>query len=342
MPWGAPGTTRTLLATCVGLVAAIGCKPKLVANGDPEPAVELAGDDVPASVAAPAPDVAADPWSGCTIDAECGLSDDPTQFAVCEANACVRWTSAQMWTWATARAPELTTLHEANTLADASWIASSGTTRVFVDARQLLWPKRAKCVPIDLEWHEGSLVADIPEVLGTKPKAKNAWFYTLRLSGGVDVLGPGRATSDDGSEAIGGLQSFGRGLRVTDDSLRYTTTRFTADVVCSGTTVERPGCEPAVCGGCTEVAVRKRSQDGDAGYGGIASSKLRQAEGVCEPCPVDAFGPILTRLDAAVTGRTFVDDHGDDDGPVFHRRLADCTAALKQRTRRIARERRPL
>jgi hypothetical protein len=320
----------------------IACGPRYVANGQPEPAPALDDDD--ASASSSTPEHTADPQAGCRIDPECGLPEDPQIFAVCEAGTCERWDTVQMWSWATSVAPELSSLREAGALANVPWIPASGTLRVFVDARQLIWPNKARCVPIDLEWAEGALVGEIPEVLGTKPGTKNAWFYTLRLHDGVDVLGPGRVTSSadgDGAEAIGGLQSFGLHLRATDDALRYTGTHFATEVACGSARIERTGCEPVVCEGCSELALRKRPLDRGVATGSVAGTITRSG-GACEPCPADTFGPLLPRLDAAVTGRIFIDDAGDDAGPVFHRRVQTCTVELKQRSRRLARARRPL
>lgn len=330
-------------AVGIGLVAAtpIACGPRYVANGDPEPVVAIESDAATTTEATRPP--AEDP--GCRFDAECGLPEDLQTFAVCEAGACARWDAAQMWTWATGVAPELAALRADVRLAEVPWIPTSGTVRLYVDARQLIWSNKARCVPIDLAWSEGALVGEIPEVLGTKPGTKNAWFYTLRLDGGVDVLGPGRTTSTaagDGMEAVGGLQTFGMQLHATDDALRYTGARFSAEVACGSATIERPGCEPEVCGGCSELALRKRFEDRSRMVAGTGSITTSRSSGVCEPCPADAFGPLLPRLDAAVTGRTFIDDDGDDAGPVFHRRVQTCTAELKQRSRRLARARRPL
>lgn len=328
----------------IGLVGStlVACGPRYVANGQPEPAPAVEPEEAPTSTPAGAP--VDDPWSGCRIDAECGLPEDPRSFAVCEAGACQRWDAAQMWRWATTTAPELAALRDEQGLADVPWIPTTGTVRLFVDARQLIWSNKARCIPIDLEPAEGSLVAEIPEVFGTKPGTKNAWFYTLQLDGGVGVLGPGRRTTSpdgEGAEAIGGLQTLGLHLRATDDALRYTAARFTAEVACGSVRIERTGCEPAVCDGCTEIAVRKRPVDSNhlipSGSGALGTRG-----GACEPCPADTVGPLLPRLDAAVAGRTFVDDMGDDAGPVFHRTLQRCNADLKQRSRRMARARRPL
>lgn len=333
------GGVRLGLATTL-----VACGPRYVANGQPEPAPApvIAREDGPSTPTASAP--VDDPWAGCRIDAECGLPEDPRTFAVCEAGACQRWDAARMWSWATTSAPELAALRDEQRLADVPWLPASGTVRLFVDARQLIWPNKARCVPIDLEPLEGALVGEIPEVLGTKPGAKNAWFYTLRLGDSVDVLGPGRrTTTPDGeaAEAIGGLQTVGLHLRATDDSLRYTGALFTAEVACGSPRIERPGCEPVVCEGCSALTLRRRALDRNhifaSGTMGVGTRG-----GACEPCPADTFGPLLPRLDAAVAGRTFVDDLGDDAGPVFYRTLQRCNAALKQRSRRMARASRPL
>jgi hypothetical protein len=337
---------RRVCAVRIGIAAStlVACGPRYIANGQPEPPPAVEPEELPASTPASVATPAADPWAGCRVDAECGLPEDPRSFAVCEAGACQRWDAAQMWTWATTTAPELATLREASSLAEVPWIPATGTLRLFVDARQLIWSNKARCIPIDLEPLEGALVGEIPQVFGTKPGTKNAWFYTLRLGGGVDVLGPGRRTTGaagDGAEAIGDLQTLGLHLRATEDALRYTAARFTAEVVCGSAKIERQGCEPAVCDGCTELAVRKRPVDSNHAIGSGSVSRGSHG-GACEPCPPDALGPLLPRLDAAVAGRTFVDDRGDDAGPIFHRTLQQCNAAVKQRSRRMARARRPL
>jgi hypothetical protein len=279
----------------------------------------------------------------CHADVECGLPEDPEQFAVCEANECMRWDAATMWAWATKHAPLLAELRPAVGLAGIPWLAAVGDPpgprerklRVFVDARQLIWTA-ARCVAIDLEPHEGNLVADIPERLGTKPGTKNAWFYTLQLSGGVAVLGPGRITSTrdgEGAEAIGGLQVFGHSLVPDERALRYTGARFAAELACGGPTVERTRCEPKICTSCTELALRKRSLESGVGFGGDTRVRVTIDGGSCDPCPVDVFTPSLPRLQAALVGRSFVDDLGDDSGPIFYRKQKDCVAALKKKRR---------
>jgi len=331
-------TTPCSPTTASILIAGLGwaCTPRYVPTGSatqPQPVAAA-----PAAVE-PAPPVAApDPsWDDCRLDVDCGLSEDPSEFAVCEASECVRWDVATMWSWATQHAPVLADLRAATALEDVPWIPESGGVRLFVDARRLIWAGKARCVPIDFAWHEGSLVADIPERLGTKPGTKNAWFYTLQLSGGVSVLGPGRITKGpegEGAEAIGELQTFGHSLLVDDRALRYTGARFAAELECGDFKVERTHCEPRTCPGCTTIAVHKRSLEPRAGFGRAARATGRTTGGPCEPCPPDTLGPHLPRLKSAVVGRVFVEDLGDDAGPVFHRKQKDCVAALKKKRRR--------
>lgn len=275
----------------------------------------------------------------CTADVECGLTEDPQQFAVCEANECTRWDAAKMWTWATTHAPLIAALRPAVGLAEIPWVGPAldgAKLRVFVDARDVIWTA-ARCVPIDLQPHEGNLVADIPERLGTKPGTKNAWFYTLQLSAGAAVLGRGRITSEpegDGAEAIGGLQVLGHSLVPDDRALRYTGMRFATELECGGPKIERKHCEPKVCTGCSELALRKRSLEAGMGRSETAGVTMTISGGPCDPCPVDAFGPLLPRLQAAIVGREFVDDLGDDTGPAFYRKQKDCVAAMKKKKRR--------
>ncbi len=323
----------------------LACTPRLVPTGPSEPWVDPAAGDsvVPQSADASTP--TDDPWAGCQLDVECGLSDDPGHFAVCESNECVRWTAQQLWMWARTHAPELAQLRDPGALAEVPWIPDTGKLRVFVDARQLIWSDKARCVAIDLEHVEGSLVAEIPEVLGTKPGTKDAWFYRLELGGSVAVLGPSRTTSGpdgEGVRAIGGLQTFGLGLVPAEQALRYTGARYSAALACASPPIERTHCEPRVCSGCTRLEVKRRSLDASVGHAASGATKLRVTGGPCDPCPTDTFGSLLPRLESALANREFVEDQGDDSGPVFHRNNKACLTALKQRNRRLARARRPL
>ena len=323
---------------CVAYIVLLSCActPRFVPqHGEP---MQTPPDEEAVTSVVPTTPTTDGPLSGrCTMDVECGRSEDPQQFAVCEANECTRWDAAKMWAWATHHAPLIAELRPVVALADVPWVApilGAGSLRVFVDARDVIWTA-ARCVPIDLRAHEGNLVADIPERLGTKPGTKNAWFYTLQLSAGAAVLGPGRITSGpngEGAEGVGELQILGHTLVPDDRALRYTGARFAAELGCGGPTIERKHCEPKVCTGCTELALRKRSLESNVGFGGSAGVHVTVAGGPCDRCPDDAFGPLLPRLRAAMVGRQFIDDLGDDTGPVFHRTRKDCVAALRPKS----------
>ena len=265
----------------------------------------------------------------CELDTECpGDPQDPDAVPICEANGCTAWGRERMWAWAGEVVPALAALEASASLADATWIAER--VRLWVDSTKLIWKGRARCVAIDFEMREGALMGEVPERLGAPLGASGVWFYTLQLGGSATLLGPHRTTrSREGtaSEAIGGLADVGGALRVTPRALAYTGRRFTAELACASMRVEQPGCQPAVCERCREIAILREWTAPVGGREGAPPSITMRTPGVCEPCEADALGPLLPRLRVAVEGRSFVED--GVDGPTFHRSRSDCLAAIK-------------